>query len=128
MLRLYTNSADTGEEFFQGGLNQFKKQLGDQLQDGIYHTERIQVEVEQTGLAPVGLEQNDNKKLQQSRQLVWKTSPILGKDGTPQRAENPLEQYGITVTQGEAQPFPTHCLEERFVTCASDSRECLWQY
>ena len=42
----------TGEEFFQGGLNQFKTQLADQLQNGIYLTERKQVEIEQTDLAP----------------------------------------------------------------------------
>merc|ERR1719502_1903086 len=40
----------TGEEFFQGGLNQFKTQLADQLQNGIYLTERKQVEIEQTDL------------------------------------------------------------------------------
>ncbi len=28
----------TGEEFFQGGLNQFKSKLGDQLREGIYLT------------------------------------------------------------------------------------------
>merc|ERR1719218_51696 len=49
----------TGEEFFQGGLNQFKTQLADQLQNGIYLTERKQVEVEQTDLAPVGSHDND---------------------------------------------------------------------
>lgn len=30
----------TGEEFFQGGLNQFKTQLADQLNNGIYETVR----------------------------------------------------------------------------------------
>ncbi len=44
----------TGEEFFQGGLNQFKSKLGDQLREGIYLTERRQVEVEELDLAPVG--------------------------------------------------------------------------
>jgi len=49
----------TGEEFFQGGLNQFKTQLADQLQNGIYLTERKQVEIEQTDLAPVGADQDE---------------------------------------------------------------------
>ncbi|MCV5647689.1 SPFH domain-containing protein, partial [Escherichia coli] len=47
----------TGEEFFQGGLNQFKSKLGDQLREGIYLTERRQVEVEELDLAPVGANQ-----------------------------------------------------------------------
>merc|ERR1719335_1435437 len=50
----------TGEEFFQGGLNQFKTQLADQLQNGIYLTERKQVEIEQSDLAPVGSDQESS--------------------------------------------------------------------
>jgi len=96
----------TGEEFFQGGLNQFKTQLADQLQNGIYLTERKQVEVEQTDLAPVGSHDNESMtdssrapKLVKAKQLVWKTVPQLDGNGLLQRAENPLSQYGIDVTQ-----------------------------
>merc|ERR1719174_208977 len=91
----------TGEEFFQGGLNQFKTQLADQLQNGIYLTERKQVEVEQTDLAPVGSDQDGDKapKLVKAKQLVWKTVPLNDDNGHPQRSENPLAQYGIDVTQ-----------------------------
>ena len=89
----------TGEEFFQGGLNQFKTKLEDQLREGVYETERKQVEVEQTDLAPVGLEQEDSNKLQRTKQLVWKTVPILDDSGMIQRQSNPLDQYGIQVTQ-----------------------------
>ena len=90
----------TGEEFFQGGLNQFKEQLSDQLQNGVYSTERRQVEVEQTDLAPVGSEQSDGRQLQRTKQLVWKTVPLTDdKTGAKLRSENPLAQYGIDVTQ-----------------------------
>merc|ERR1719324_292150 len=97
----------TGEEFFQGGLNQFKTQLADQLQNGIYLTERKQVEVEQTDLAPVGADQEATvpgdvrvrDKLVRAKQLVWKTVPLLDEQGKLKRAENPLSQYGIDVTQ-----------------------------
>merc|ERR1719231_589289 len=90
----------TGEEFFQGGLNQFKEQLSDQLQNGVYTTERKQVEVEQTDLAPVGSEQADGRQLQRTKQLVWKTVPLYDeKTGDLRRSENPLAQYGIDVTQ-----------------------------
>ncbi|BDU35772.1 putative ATPase [Vibrio nigripulchritudo SFn27] len=97
----------TGEEFFQGGLNQFKSKLGDQLRDGIYLTERKQVEVEQLDLAPVGMEQSDANKLQRTQQLVWKTVPVRDANGQPIRQDNPLQQYGIQVTQvtiGDPQP------------------------
>jgi len=92
----------TGEEFFQGGLNQFKTQLNDQLQDGIYLTERKQVEIEQTDLAPVGAQDElggERGKLVKAKQLVWKTVPVYDEKGHLQRAENPLAQYGIDVTQ-----------------------------
>lgn len=89
----------TGEEFFQGGLNQFKTKLGDQLRDGIYMTERKQVEIEQIDLAPVGINQSNSNKLQRTQQLVWKTVPVLDADGSPKRQNNPLQQYGIAVTQ-----------------------------
>merc|ERR1719399_299515 len=95
----------TGEEFFQGGLNQYKTQLADQLQNGIYLTERKQVEIEQTDLAPVGAnEQLDDgmgraPKLVKAKQLVWKTVPLYDEKGHLQRSENPLSQYGIDVTQ-----------------------------
>ena len=75
----------TGEEFFQGGLNQFKTQLADQLQNGIYLTERKQVEIEQTDLAPVGSDQDDGpggrEKLIKAKQLVWKTVPLYDESG-----------------------------------------------
>lgn len=97
----------TGEEFFQGGLNQFKAQLADQLSNGIYTTERRQVEVEQVDLVPVGFDQDDSNKLQATKQLVWKTIPVTDKNGQPVRQDNPMSQYGVTVTQvtiGDPQP------------------------
>jgi len=89
----------TGEEFFQGGLNQFKAALTDQLRYGIYKTERKQVEIEQMGLAPVGLGQENSMQLQKATSLVWKTVPVMAADGKMVRLENPLELYGIEVTQ-----------------------------
>merc|ERR1719238_2578875 len=73
----------TGEEFFQGGLNQFKTQLADQLQNGIYLTERKQVEVEQSDIAPVGMDQDTeaSRKLVKAKQLVWKTVPLYDEKG-----------------------------------------------
>lgn len=92
----------TGEEFFQGGLNQFKTQLSDQLQNGIYLTERKQVEIEQSDIAPVGADQDTSgqrERLVKAKQLVWKTVPVLDAHGQLKRSENPLAQYGIDVTQ-----------------------------
>jgi len=89
----------TGEEFFQGGLNQFKAALIDQLRNGIYKTERKQVEIEQMALAPVGLNQEESTHLQKAKTLVWKTVPVIDSEGQVIRLENPLNKYGIEVTQ-----------------------------
>lgn len=96
---IITATQYTGEEFFQGGLNQFKTQLEDQLRRGIYVTERKQVEIEQMDLAPVGSEQTNSNKLQRTKQIVWKTVPIYDSNGQLKRQANPLDQYGIQVTQ-----------------------------
>lgn len=116
---IITATQYTGEEFFQGGLNIFKSQLADQLRQGVYETVRKQVEVEQMDLAPVGLDQRDPKKIQKSVQLVWKTIPLLDEvTNLPKRSENPLEQYGIEVTQvtiGDPKPEQQleHLLSEK---------------
>lgn len=103
----------TGEEFFQGGLNQFKAALDDQLRRGLYQTERKRVEIEQMALAPVGLEQEDSTQLRKAKTLVWKTVPILKPDGKPARMESPLDVYGIEVTQITiGGPMPEQQLEK----------------
>ncbi len=87
----------TGEEFFLGGLNTFKTQLLNQLQYGIYETERRQVEVEQRDFA--GLFQDESMQRRTTSMKIWKTMPVKGPDGEFQRIDNPLETYGIEVTQ-----------------------------
>jgi hypothetical protein len=89
----------TGEEFFQGGFNQFKAALTDQLRNGIYKTERKRVEIEQMALAPIGLGQEKSTELQKAKTLVWKTVPVRSADGKVERLTNPLDSYGIEVTQ-----------------------------
>lgn len=103
----------TGEEFFQGGLNQFKSALIDQLHYGVYETERKQVEIEQLDLAPIGLGQEESTQLRKARTLVWKTVPVLDKNKKAIRLENPLDSYGIKITQVTlGTPLPEPQLEQ----------------
>ena len=89
----------TGEEFFQGGLNQFRVDLEDQLQHGIYQTERKQVDVRQRDLAAFGYKE-DSMPQKTTSLKVWKTVPIKGMDGQILRLEkNSLLDYGIDVIQ-----------------------------
>lgn len=96
----------TGEEFFQGAQNSYKERLEDQMQGGIFETVRQQVEVEQLGFAPVS-GAGGAPSLETAKQLVWKTVPVNNPDGTPRRQRNPLQTYGVEVTQvtlGNAAP------------------------
>lgn len=69
--------------------------------------------VEQTDLAPVGHDQDtstNGPKLINTTQLVWKTVPLRDEHNQMKRAENPLAQYGIDVTQvliGDPRPEDT---------------------
>jgi hypothetical protein len=89
----------TGEEFFLGGLNTFRTQLLNQLQYGIYETERRQVEVEQRDFA--GLFQDESMQPRTTTMKIWKTMPVKGPDGDFKRMEDTLETYGIEVIQVE---------------------------
>lgn len=106
----------TGEEFFQGGLNKFKVQLEDQLQNGLYETERRQVEVEQTDIAAVSSDNDDANKLEQKIQLVWKNIILQDSKGQARRLANPLESYGIQVRQVTiGRPLPEKRLDDLLV-------------
>ena len=78
----------TGSEFFRDARAQFKAKVEDQLRNGVYQTERKQVATA-------------------SGAMQWKTVPIQDEYGRLARHSNPLDAYGIQVTQvtlGEAVP------------------------
>jgi len=103
----------TGEEFFLGAINQFKASIIDQLQNGVYATERTRVEVEETGLASVGLGQEDSNKLKKQKKMVWKTIPLTNDKGHYIRQENPLAEYSIIATQFTlGRPIPEKQLQQ----------------
>jgi hypothetical protein len=86
----------TGEEFFQGGLNSFRRQLLDQLQYGIYVTEPQIQTLEPSGSERIQYSSMPDRK---ATLKIWK--PIKDKEGELVRMDNPLVTYGIEVTQVE---------------------------
>lgn len=99
----------TGEEFFQGGVNQYKAQLADQLRNGLYQTRREQVVIEDVSLAAVSSENTDANRLEAQERKVWKNVIQEDQDGNPLRLENPMAEYGVTATQvtiGKSEPSP----------------------
>jgi hypothetical protein len=94
-----TGTQYTGEEFFQGGVNEYKTQLVDQLQNGIYQTRREQVLVEETEVAPVSSTNSDANLLEQTTRKVWKNVILTDANGKPLRLSNSLGQYGVEASQ-----------------------------
>ena len=89
----------TGEEFFQGGVNRYKVQLADQLKKGLYETSRQQVIIDDTEVAPVSTTNSDANTLQDVKRKVWKNIVQMDAKGAPIRQVNPLERFGVEVTQ-----------------------------
>lgn len=103
----------TGEEFFQGALNEFKISLSDQANNGIVKTKRIQIEDTSlvSTVADIG-ENKDKADLVDKKNLVWRTIPQLDKDGKIIRVENPFAQYNVVVTQiNIGNPMPEDTLQ-----------------
>lgn len=110
----------TGEEFFQGALNDFKTAILDQANNGIVKTKRVKVE-DETGVSETVAVGEDKSKsgTVQKKNMVWRTVPQLD-GGKVIRIENPLEQYGVTVTQiNIGNPIP----EQRLDTLLGKKKE-----
>lgn len=103
-----TGTQYTGEEFFQGGVNSYKVQLVDQLQNGIYQTRREKVLVEETEVAAVSSTNSNANLLEQTTRKVWKNVILTDSSGNSLRLGTPLGQYGIEATQvtiGKPEPL-----------------------
>jgi len=89
----------TGEEFFQGGVNGYKTLMEEQLKNGLYITTREQVTIQDTGYAPVSSTNSNANQVQITERVVFKNVVQKDKDGLPLRQSNPLDPFGIIVTQ-----------------------------
>lgn len=103
----------TGEEFIQGGVNAYKAQMEDQLRNGLYITKREQVEVTDSGYAPVSSTNENANLVEESTRLVWKNVvQVDPTTGQPMRLSNPLTEYGIQVSQVTiGRPLPDNKLD-----------------
>ncbi|PNX50991.1 MAG: hypothetical protein BV456_04805 [Thermoplasmata archaeon M8B2D] len=110
-----TNTATqfTAEEIFQGGLNGLKSAIEDQAANGVFVTERRKVvsEMGVTDRVEPG-EKKEESRLTEKAVYVWKAIPKLDSNNKPIRTKNPLDQYGVNVTQVNlAEPIPEPLLE-----------------
>lgn len=98
----------TAEEVFQGGLNGLKSAIEDQANTGVYVTHRMKVLAESgtTDRTDIGGKKTESQATHKAV-YVWKAVPLRDRSGKIKRTKNPLEQYGIQVTQVNlAEPLP----------------------
>jgi len=119
MIDVTTNTAQqfTAEETTQGGLNALKSAISDQVNKGVYVTERKRVVVEQDVKSKVDMGDDKTSGSTVEQQItVWKAVPKVDKDGHKLRNENPVEKYGIEVSQVNlADPVPETLLEKLLI-------------
>jgi len=97
-LLTYTANQITGENFMQGGQNDYQIRIEDQGNKGLYITKRLKVKVQKND-SNVGLKNENPKDRKQRDSYIYKTVIQKDANGEPLRQELPTTQYGIKIVQ-----------------------------
>jgi len=97
-LLTYTANQITGENFMQGGQNDYQIRIEDQGNKGLYITKRLKVKVKKND-SDVGLQDPNPKDRKQRDSYIYKTVILKDKNGQPLRQVLPTTQYGIKIVQ-----------------------------
>ena len=118
-LLTYTANQITGEDFMQGGQNDYQIRIEDQGNKGLYITKRIKVKVKKNS-STIGLKNQNPDKRGQRDSYVFRT--IIQKDakGEPLRQALPTTQYGIKVVQVTIDDFKPETKLKDFVNRKKD--------
>ncbi|AUG85146.1 hypothetical protein FDJ19_gp152 [Vibrio phage Ceto] len=97
-LMAYTANQFTGEDFMQGGFNEFKNRLSDQARNGLYLTKRVPVEVTRQA-ANAGVEV-DSKQISKGQSIIYKAEIQRDPEtNEPLRQESQLATLGVKIVQ-----------------------------
>ena len=118
-LLTYTANQITGENFMQGGQNDYQIRIEDQGNKGLYITKRIKVKVEKNRSSVSVKNQNPTDR-KQRESYVYKT--VIQKDdkGVPLRQELPTTRYGIKIVQVTIDDFKPEQKLKEFVNRKKD--------
>ena len=97
-LLAYTANQFTGENFMQGGQNEYKIRLIDQANNGLYITKREAIHVKRR-VGKVSLKKDNSGEIGTGDQIVYKTVVLTDDLGKKLREPNPMAKYGIKVSQ-----------------------------
>jgi len=118
-LLTYTANQITGENFMQGGQNDYQIRIEDQGNKGLYITKRVKVLVKKNR-SDVGLKDPNPTKRKQRDSYIYRT--VIQKDskGEPLRQVLPTTQYGIKITQVTIDDFKPEQKLKDFVNRKKD--------
>lgn len=107
-LLAYTANQLTGENFMQGGQNEYQNRVTDQGNNGLFVTKRVKVAVMKNS-SDVGLSNENPEKRKEREEFIYINKIQLDEKGEPLRTELPTAQYGIKIAQvtiDDFQPEP----------------------
>jgi len=97
-LLVYTANQITGEDFMQGGQNEYQIRVEDQGNNGLYITKREKILVKKNS-SDVGLKDPNPTKRPQRDSYIYRTVIQKDKNGNPLRQALPTTKYGIKIVQ-----------------------------
>ena len=97
-LLTYTANQITGENYMQGGQNEYQIRVEDQGNNGLYVTKRVKVAVNRNA-SEVGLEKENPTTRTQRKSFIYLNQRTKDKDGEFKRQALPTSQYGIKIVQ-----------------------------
>ena len=103
-LLAYTANQITGENYMQGGQNEYQNRIEDQGNFGLYVTKREKVMVQKNS-SSVGLDNQNPDKRDQRDSFVYINKIQKDANGTILRNPLPISKYGIKVVQVTVDDF-----------------------
>jgi len=113
-LLTYTANQITGENFMQGGQNDYQNRIEDQGNFGLYVTQREKVLVKKNA-SNVGLKNQNPNKREQRDSYIYINKIQLDKDGSKMRKDLPTTRYGIKVVQVTIDDFKPEAKLKDFI-------------
>lgn len=113
-LLTYTANQITGENFMQGGQNDYQNRIEDQGNFGLYVTKREKTLVKKN-TSSVGLKNENPNKREQRDSYIYINKIQLDKDGNKMRKPLPTTQYGIKVVQVTIDDFKPEAKLKDFI-------------
>lgn len=118
-LLTYTANQITGENFMQGGANEYQIRIEDQGNNGLYVTKREKVLVKKNA-SSIGLDNQNPRERDQRDSYIYVNKIQTDANGTAIRQILPTTQYGIKITQVTIDDFKPEKKLKDFVNRKKD--------